>query len=96
MQHGIRVVAEPIRNSSGYKSVRLQVIDDGPGMSPGVLARCFEPYFSTKGRAIATGMGLGMVKGIVEAADGTVAVHSTPGRGTPGMPSSPPVTLVHW
>lgn len=62
--------------------VTLTVADNGAGMTPEVLARCFEPYFSTKGRSIATGMGLGMVKGIVEAAGGEVSVTSTVGRGT--------------
>jgi signal transduction histidine kinase len=78
----IRVTAEPATDLAGAPMVRLRVSDDGPGMPPDVLARCFDPYFSTKGRAIATGMGLGMVKGIVEVAHGTVEVESVPGQGT--------------
>jgi hypothetical protein len=62
--------------------VQIRVSDTGPGMPPEVRVRCFEPYFSTKGRSIATGMGLGMVKGIVEGAGGSIAVQSAPGRGT--------------
>ncbi len=70
----------PARN--GNLMIRLLISDNGPGMSDEVMARCFEPYFSTKGRAISTGMGLGMVRGVVESAGGNVAVSSSLGEGT--------------
>jgi PAS domain S-box-containing protein len=60
----------------------VRVTDNGPGMSAGVKARCFDPYFSTKGRAISTGMGLSLVRGLVESVGGTVAVEATEGQGT--------------
>ena len=78
----VSVTAEAAISAAGAPIIRLHVQDDGPGMPAEVVARCFEPYFSTKGRAIATGMGLGMVRGIVESAGGTAAVRSTPGGGT--------------
>jgi len=78
----VRIIAEAATTAAGPPMVRVLVSDDGPGMPAEVVARCFEPYFSTKGRAIATGMGLGMVRGIVESANGTVAVQSAPGEGT--------------
>ena len=78
----VRVTAEAATSAAGAPVVRVLVSDDGPGMPAEVVARCFEPYFSTKGRAIATGMGLGMVRGIVESAGGTAAVRSAPGEGT--------------
>jgi len=78
----VRVSAEAATNAAGAPVVRVLVSDDGPGMPAELVARCFEPYFSTKGRAIATGMGLGMVRGIVESAGGTAAVRSAPGEGT--------------
>lgn len=62
--------------------VLLTVADDGPGMSAEVAARCFEPYFSTKGRAVSTGMGLSLVRGVADQAGGTVDVSSTLGKGT--------------
>jgi signal transduction histidine kinase len=77
----VSLTAEPGNSSMGPRSVSLRVEDNGPGMTPEVLARCFEPYFSTKGRAIATGMGLAMVKAIVEAAHGTITIQSAPGQG---------------
>jgi len=78
----VRITAAAATSAAGTPVVRLEVSDDGPGMPADLLARCFEPYFSTKGRAIATGMGLGMVRGIVESAGGTAHVHSVPGAGT--------------
>ena len=78
----VRISAEPAADTAGAPLVVIRVEDNGPGMAPDVLARCFEPYFSTKGRAIATGMGLGMVRGIIEAADGAITVHSTLNGGT--------------
>jgi len=78
----VRVSAEAATNAAGEPMVRVLVSDDGPGMPAEVVARCFEPYFSTKGRAIATGMGLGMVRGIIESTGGVVAVRSAPGEGT--------------
>jgi hypothetical protein len=78
----VRISAGVAAAPGGAPLVLLRVSDDGPGMPPQVLARCFEPYFSTKVRSISTGMGLGMVKGIVESAGGTVSVESAPGRGT--------------
>jgi anti-sigma regulatory factor (Ser/Thr protein kinase) len=74
----VRVVAE--RDRPGR--IVLRISDTGPGMPPEVARRCFDPYFSTKGRAIATGMGLGMVRGIAESCGGTVRVTSAPGKGT--------------
>jgi hypothetical protein len=60
----------------------LRVTDDGPGMTQEVLSRCLEPYFSTKSRGMATGMGLSIVHGLVTGAGGRVEIESAVGRGT--------------
>ncbi|HYD02343.1 MAG TPA: ATP-binding protein, partial [Phycisphaerales bacterium] len=70
-----------IESERAGNGVQLVVIDDGPGMSPEVVARCFEPYFSTKGRGVSTGMGLALVRGMVESAGGSVQLRSSPGKG---------------
>ena len=66
----------------GEAWVTVSVTDDGPGMTEEVLRRCVEAYFSTKSRAVATGMGLPFVRGLVLAAGGRMEIESTHGRGT--------------
>jgi PAS domain S-box-containing protein len=69
----------------GVRMAGAQVIatveDDGIGMSAETRERLFEPFFSTKGEG-GSGLGLAIVFGIVERHNGTIAVESTPGRGT--------------
>ncbi len=62
--------------------VRVDVQDDGPGMSPTVVARIFDPFFTTKKTGEGTGLGLSVVHGIMQQHGGAVAVYSQPGRGT--------------
>jgi CheY-like chemotaxis protein len=62
--------------------VQLVVEDDGHGMTPGVMERMFEPFFSTKEAGKGSGMGLAMVHGIVHEHGGHVIVESRPGHGT--------------
>jgi signal transduction histidine kinase len=62
--------------------VSLSVTDDGCGMSPEVLARAIEPFFTTKGIGKGTGLGLPMVHGLAEQSGGRLSLSSRPGRGT--------------
>ena len=62
--------------------VRLTVEDDGHGMTPEVLERAFEPFYSTKPKGQGTGLGLATVYGIVTQAGGSVDIQSQPGEGT--------------
>lgn len=61
--------------------LELRVGDDGPGISPQVLERMFEPFFSTKEVGKGSGMGLATVHGIVHEHGGHVLVDSAPGQG---------------
>jgi hypothetical protein len=72
----IRIVAE----KDGGR-LALRVIDDGEGMTPDVLEECSQPFFTTKGER-GTGMGLAMVRSIVEEHGGSLSIDSEPGRGT--------------
>ena len=64
----------------GVPQARVSITDSGPGIPPEVMARLFEPFYTTK--ASGTGLGLAIVRRIVEAHHGSVEVHSTPGQGT--------------
>ncbi|MDQ3369239.1 MAG: ATP-binding protein [Myxococcota bacterium] len=62
--------------------VAIEVADSGGGIPPNVIARIFEPYFSTKARGKGTGLGLATVHGIVQHAGGDIVVESQLGQGT--------------
>ena len=77
--HPVKVRARVV---GGKMSIR--VIDRGPGMSAGQLARAFEPFHREGGRDAHAGSGLGLaiVRGFVEANGGRVRAESLPGQGT--------------
>jgi two-component system sensor histidine kinase AtoS len=58
----------------------LEVADTGSGMSPEVLSRCQEIFFTT--RAKGTGIGLALCASLAKSAGGTLEVNSIPGAGT--------------
>ncbi len=62
--------------------VALRVSDTGSGMSPEVLARVFEPFYTTKPLGQGTGLGLSMVYGFAKQSGGAVRIESKVGVGT--------------
>jgi signal transduction histidine kinase len=77
---GELTVQAECERDDGPRRVCLSLIDTGKGMAPEVLARVFEPFFSTKKGG--TGLGLPTTRKIIEAHGGTIAVQSEAGRGT--------------
>jgi signal transduction histidine kinase len=62
--------------------VGLEISDNGVGMPPEVLARAFEPFFTSKGPGKGTGLGLSMVYGFARQSGGSASIRSEVGRGT--------------
>ena len=62
------------------ETFEIAIADTGPGIPGDVLAKVFEPLFSTKN--FGTGLGLPTVRQIVEQHGGTVEIASAPGKGT--------------
>lgn len=63
-------------------AVAVTVADNGAGMPEEVLARAFDPYFTTKAAGKGTGIGLAQVREFVERSGGVVQVESKEGIGT--------------
>lgn len=62
--------------------IRMWVQDSGPGIDAADLPRIFERFYRGKNSAHGSGLGLALVKSIVQAHGGKVSVESTPGKGS--------------
>ncbi len=68
-----------VSTAPGHKRLAVVVEDTGPGIGENDLGKIFDPYFTTK--ADGSGLGLSIVRKIVEAHGGSMEVDSAPGRG---------------
>ncbi len=75
----ITVTVSYLEGGEGPRVVRLSVRDNGPGAHPEDRDRVFEPFYTTKPKG--TGLGMAIVKRIVEAHGGNVALETAPGAG---------------
>jgi CheY-like chemotaxis protein len=74
--------------------LNLSLIDTGTGMSPEILKRAIEPFFSSKPLGKGTGLGLSMVHGLVVQLGGTLQLSSAEGEGTTATMLLPVATSV--
>ncbi len=60
----------------------VEVTDDGVGMTPEVLRRAFDPFFTTRAEGQGAGLGLAVARALAEGMGGTLTLESAPGAGT--------------
>ena len=71
-----------LRVDPQHDGLRLMVEDQGHGMTREQVERMFDPFYTTRQREGAVGMGLSIVYGIVQSQGGAIDVQSLPGKGT--------------
>lgn len=81
MPHGGNLWLET-RLSQSRNQVAITVRDDGGGIPPGILARIFEPFVTTKEHGHGTGLGLAVSRSIIERHSGKICLQSELGKGT--------------
>lgn len=79
MPEGGEVVVSTRTKPNG---ISVSVRDTGHGMTAEVSKKAFEPFFTTKRPGEGTGLGLSVVRDIVNAHNGSIEISSTPGKGT--------------
>jgi CheY-like chemotaxis protein len=83
---------DPALKSGRY--LKLSVIDTGKGMTPEILKRAIEPFFSSKPLGKGTGLGLSMVHGLAVQLGGALQLSSAVGKGTTATLLLPVATAV--
>jgi signal transduction histidine kinase len=76
------LVGEITKGDDGKPSIRVIVEDSGPGIPPEVLARAFEPFFTTRRASGGTGLGLAIARRITREHGGDIRLETGPGQGT--------------
>ncbi|PYP79824.1 MAG: hypothetical protein DMD35_06835 [Gemmatimonadetes bacterium] len=69
-----------VRASRERERVVVGIIDDGPGVPKEIQGRIFDPFFTTKGVGEGTGLGLDIVRRLLQRHDGEISLDSEPGR----------------
>ena len=67
---------------AGHESRRVvvRIADNGPGIPAEIRDRIFDPFFTTKPAGLGTGLGLDIVRRLVQHNEGQISVESQPGR----------------
>jgi PAS domain S-box-containing protein len=84
MPNGGRLIARihAAKTEAGTRGVSIDLVDTGPGIPPEVLAKIWEPFFTTKVEGKGTGLGLAISRRAIEAHHGTLSIESKLGQGT--------------
>jgi signal transduction histidine kinase len=69
-----------IETACDKKNVNVKIIDNGAGIPAEIQSRIFDPFFTTKKVGEGTGIGLDIVKRIINHHNGEIKVHSIPGK----------------
>jgi len=75
-----------VRLSEEDDSIKIEIEDDGPGITKSILSKIFDPLFTTKNKG--TGLGLAICKTIIEQHDGKISVESNPTTFTINLPKN--------
>lgn len=78
---GARTIAVTICEDTAGDVLSLEITDDGRGMEPDAAARAVDPFYTTR-TTRRVGLGLSLLEEAATAADGTLAIRSSPGAGT--------------
>jgi CheY-like chemotaxis protein len=62
--------------------LKLTIRDTGSGISPAIMDKIFEPYFTTKDQGRGTGLGLSVIHGIIKSHNGAITCRSVVNEGT--------------
>lgn len=68
------------RHASGW--IAIEIADTGRGITPDILTRVFDPFFTTRDVGAGTGLGLTVSRDVVHSLGGRIEVRSTPGAGS--------------
>lgn len=86
VRNGVQAAGRPdavtVRVGDEGRRVRLVVRDEGPGLDDEARERAFDRYYTRRSAAGGSGIGLSVVRDIVEAHGGSVTVASSPGTGS--------------
>jgi PAS domain S-box-containing protein len=76
------VIDKKFGSNEQAEFIKISVSDTGVGMTPDVIERAFEPFYTTKPQGEGTGLGLSMIYGFTRQSEGYSKIDSAPNHGT--------------
>ena len=77
---GVSNATIEIRTKRDREFINVYIIDNGPGIPEEIQEKIFDPFFTTKPMGKGTGLGLEVVRQIVNQHNGKIELQSVPGR----------------